>query len=117
MGKKRKKIEVWTESYQPFRMGGDLYIPVKTTVEGKGPYDLGSGYFGYLVTAPDGSTRVAESATGALIGLSLNQVRADIRGAKEEVLKRQMERAKKRLKCAETLSAERFWKMMKAGKG
>lgn len=48
------RMKVYTESYQPFRVGGGPYIPISCELEVQGPIDLGKGFIGYEVTAPNG---------------------------------------------------------------
>lgn len=107
------KIKVWTEAYRPFVMGGRVRYPVMAEVEATGPHALGKGYFGYLITAPDGSTLVAESETGALVGPTLEEVKADIKSATKQIMKEQIEHARERVKIAEQTSADNFWKMLR----
>ena len=84
---------VWTRGHDPFVTGGAVDYVLKTTVPVKGPYTLENGYKGYLVTAPNGKTFVAEALTGAFVGPTLESVRADIKQAKPYVMKQQIKEA------------------------
>ena len=109
-----KKIKVWTRSYRPFILGGDVNAPVASMVEAQGPFPLGKGYKGYLIVAPNGKTWVAESTTGALVGPTLDEVRADIKAAKPSVMKAQIEDAKIQVEKAYLVPAKEFWTKLKA---
>lgn len=107
------KIKVFTLAYQPFRLGGDLHTPISCEVEVTGPYKLGLGYEGYLVTAPNGSTFVAESTTGAFVGPTIREVRQDIEAGDPKLMKAQVKSAKGLAARAEPTSANRFWSMLR----
>jgi len=59
-------------------MGGDVNAPIATKLEVGEPFDLGGGFEGYLVVSPAGKTHVVESETGAFVGTSIDDVKADI---------------------------------------
>jgi hypothetical protein len=103
------RITVWVPGHRPFLMGGDVHALLKAEVEADGPHDLGKGYSGYVVTTPSGKTHVAEATTGALIGPSLRDVRADIRAGKPAVMKQQIAEARVQLSQAVTVPLAEFW--------
>lgn len=106
-------MRVYTESYQPFRMGGP-YIPIAIDVEPtRGPIDIGCGYKAYVVMAPNGTTFVAEAITGAFVGPNIRQVRRDIKTGDPAMMKQQIKEAKERMKHAETVSQDKFWAMLR----
>jgi len=107
------KFKVWTEAYRPFLMGGNVNAPVSTEVEVGEPFDIGQGLQGYLVVAPSGKTHVAESTTGAFVGTTVDQIKADLESADPDVVKAQMETAATRAQEAEPLDAEHFWSLFK----
>ena len=112
-----KTIRIWTSDYNPFILGGDVHAPAMCEIEVKGSLvPLGKGMKGYLITAPDGSTVVAESTTGALIGPTLEEVREDIKATSLRIVKEQMKDAKYRADKAVMTSPEKFWAKMKRSK-
>ena len=106
-------ITIWTQAYRPFMMGGNVHAGIKTQVEAEGPFDLGKGYQGYLLTAPWGETFVAEAQSGGLIGPDLETVRADVKEADPEVMKGQIEWALKELKGCTAEAPAKFWAMIR----
>jgi glycine/D-amino acid oxidase-like deaminating enzyme len=110
---KTTKITIWTYGHRPFVMGGAVDYPMGTEVEADGPHDLGKGYTGYLVTAPNGKTFVAESETGAIVGADLDFVRNDIKESDPEVVKKQIAHAREELKRLERVTPEQFWTAMR----
>lgn len=109
---KKIRIRIWTRAYRPFILGGDVHSPVFIETQAEGPVALGKGYFGYLVTAPNGTTLVAESQTGAVIGSTLEAVKEDIATAEKAVMKQQIEDAKIKSSRAVPISNKEFWTMM-----
>jgi len=108
-------MKVWTEAYRPFLMGGDVNAPVSTEVEFEldGLIDIGHGLQAYLLVGPGERTHVVESTTGAFIGTTIDQVRADLEAADPEVVKSQMENAKVRAQKADPLEPDQFWRLFK----
>lgn len=101
---------VWTEARRPFVMGGKVNYVLGAKVPVLGPFDLGKGYSGYLALHPKTeATHVVESETGAFVGLSLEEVRADIAEADEEVMKQQIAAARERVKEIELVNPDKFW--------
>lgn len=104
---------VWTYGHRPFVMGGSVNYVLGCDVPADGPHALGDGYYGYLITAPNGQTFVAEAETGALVGPTLKAVRQDIKEADKAVIERQLETAREKKKEIEVKDAEFFWTAMK----
>ena len=107
------RIRIWTEAYRPFTMGGDVRRPVATEVVASGLLNLGGGYKGYVVKAPNGETRVVEATSGAIVGLTLAEVMDDIREASPEVMRTQIANARERAKKADTVDEAEFWRLMR----
>lgn len=78
-----------------------------------GPHKLGKGYEGYVATAPNGKTFVAEASTGAIVGDTLENVRADIRIAEASVMREQIRNAEQEAKKAEVADAAFFWSALR----
>lgn len=107
-------MHIWTWGSFPFVMGGPVRQAVKTDVEPtSGPHDLGQGYTGYVITTPAGNTRVAEAATGALVGDTLDDVRRDVADANPETMRDQIAAAANHAHSAKTLTPAEFWRLMK----
>jgi hypothetical protein len=88
-------------------MGGSVNYVLACDLECTGPHKLGKGYEGYLATAPNGKTFVGEATTGAIVGDTLESVRADIKAAKPAVMREQVKNAADEMKRArEQMSLE-----------
>jgi len=107
------KLTIWTEAYRPFIMGGDVNAPIATEVEVDEPVDVGHGIQVYEITSPSGQTHIAEATTGAFVGTSLKQVKADVLMGDPKVMKKQIKDAMERFKRADHLSPEKFWSMFR----
>ena len=107
-------MEIWTLQYRPFIMGGDVHQPVKCDVEVDGPHDLGGGYQGYIATAPDGRTFVAEATSGAIVGPTLDEVRRDISQADPAVMAKQVAQGLSDRATAPILAPDEFWKSFRS---
>ena len=103
------QIEIWKRGYSPFTLGGDVHRPIKMKVEASAPVDLGEGYQGYIIDTPKGKTLVAESTSGAVVGDTLEMVRADIAAGDPEVMRKQIEDAKRTRDDAEEVSPDVFF--------
>jgi len=110
------KIKVFTLGYFPFIMGGNVWQEICIDVEADGPYDIGKGYKGYVVTAPNGKTFVAEATSGALVGPDIKTVKEDISIGEQKMMDKQVAQAVEQSKKAKTLSSDEFWKMLKCNK-
>lgn len=107
-------MKVWTMRYTPFVMGGSVWQPVACEIkEAQGPYDLGRGYQGYLVVAPNGTTFVAEAKTGAFVGPSIQDVKEDIETGDPKLMEEQVIKAALDYKRAEVIPEEEFWRLLK----
>ena len=106
-------VEAWNWGYFPFSLGGPPHRRVKATLPAEGPFDLGGGYQGYLITSPQGKTRVAEATTGAIVGDTLEQVRDDIAQGDPEIIAQQVAKAADDGEQASNISAEQFWTRLK----
>ena len=106
-------MRVWTEAYRPFMMGGDVHAPISTEVGVGEPVDVGNGIQVYLIKAPNGNEYVAESVTGAFVGICIKEVRQHIAEGDPEVMKQQIEAAKERAEKATLLDNTAFWSMFK----
>lgn len=104
---------IWTRGHRPFVMGGLVHYVMAADVECRGPYALGQGYKGYLSTAPNGATFVSEASSGAIVGSTLKEVRADIDQGSPSVMRKQVEHAREDAKNAEVVAVEFFWKAMR----
>lgn len=108
------KVKVYTLGYFPFVMGGNVWQPISCEVETENKkHDLGRGYKGYLITAPNGKTFVAECDSGAFVGPTLEQVREDIKTGDPEVMKKQVADALIESKKAKKIDPSEFWGRLK----
>ena len=104
---------VWSEFYDPFIFGGACYHPGGIKVDPGVKYDLGGGYFGYLIENPiSGRTHVAESTTGGFVGDTIEAVRKDIATGDPAVMKQQVVQAVERAKSMTLMTPEEFWRRM-----
>lgn len=106
-------MRVWTEALRPFVMGGDTRYAHAADLEVEGPHELGKGFVGWLATAPNGRTSVAEDMSGGIVGDTLAEVRRDVGIAPAGLMRRQVEAAVARGATAEVVAAEEFWKRMR----
>ena len=117
-----KTKRFWTFGHRPFVMGGSVDYVLACDLECTGPHKLGKGQFGFLATAPNGKTFVCEGVTGAMVGDSLESVRADIKRAKPAMIRAQIKDAKTIVKEArargnfEVKDAAFFWKQLRCEK-
>lgn len=112
---------IWTYGHRPFVMGGSVDYLLACDLPCTGPHKLGKGYSGYLATAPNGKTFVAEAKTGAIVGPTLEDVRADIGKAKPKVMREQVAKAAQEMTEAhkygsfEVKDAAFFWDALRCG--
>lgn len=111
---KRTKLTMWTHVYRPFILGGSCNYILGTEIEEyEGPFDLGKGFTGFLVTTPSGATRVIESTSGGIVGDTLNEVRADISTTpSKQAMQRQVDQAIAISKKVEKVDLSAFWAAM-----
>ena len=107
-------MKILTEKYCPFVMGGNVWQPITCNVEVDGPHDLGKGFKGYIATAPNGTTFIIEEKSGALVGPDLKTVREDIAQCDDiSLMNKQVEDAIVKMKRAEEISPDEFWRLLK----
>lgn len=108
------KVRIWTEAYSPFICGGDVHAPISTEVYAGDPVGIGMGVGVYVVVSPvSGKTYICETITGAIVGDSIKQVKADVASADPAVLAEQVAHAEERVKDARCISNEKFWSMFR----
>lgn len=100
----KKKLEVWTRSYNPLILGGDVYGKVKCKMNVEGPYDIGKGFKAYLVEDKDGNTKVAEEISGGIIGPDLETVRKDVAEGEKNVMQAQVKSGRQEREKAKTIT-------------
>lgn len=101
---------IWTKAYSPFIMGGDVHAPIGAVVACM-PVPLHKDFKGLLATNPNGTEIIAERSTGAIIGKSIKQVNKDIDACNDiNIMKQQIEDAKKLVKRVRIVSPDEFWK-------
>lgn len=104
---------IWSEFYDPFIFGGSCYYPGGIKVDPGTKFDLGKGFFGYLVQNPVSKrTHVAEATTGAFVGDTLEKVRKDIATGDLEVMKNQVIKSAERAKSIRLMEPAEFWRRM-----
>jgi len=102
---------VYSTAYCPFAITG-VHRAVAADVECTGPYDIGHGYQGWLVNAPNGQTRVAEAETGGFIADSISAARRDVAAgdpAEQAVI---IEKGHVAAKSAKLVDTDEFWKVL-----
>ena len=109
------ELVVWTWGYFPFSVGGAPRRPIKATLPVEGPHDLGGGFTGYVVTCPSGESYVAEASSGALVGPSLEEVRADITGGDRIAMSEQIAQAQETRDRSTAMSADEFMRYIEKG--
>lgn len=111
---KGKAMEIYTKTYNPFILGGDVHQFIKTDVPVGEPQDLGKGYSAYLVTAPNGTAYVVEATTGALLGTDLSQVLEDVVQGDPAIIENQLSKSKLDFEKARLIQPDEFWRKLKA---
>ena len=86
-----------------------MYRPVCCEVEAESLHELGDGYKGYLIKAPNGKTFVAEEETGALVGSTVARVKKDIKTGDKKLMKEQIETSREDSKRAEEVTTREWW--------
>ena len=109
-------MKVFTLEYVPFVMGGSVWQPMACEVEADGPHDIGHGFEGYIVTAPNGKTFIAEAISGAFVGPDLETVRNDIRIGEKETMQKQVYDALAMSEKARMAEPDEFWRKLKCNK-
>lgn len=105
-------IRIWRPAYRAFMMGGNVHTPICADVEALGPYDLGKGFQGYVVTDTyKGCSRVVCAESLGVIGDTLESVRADVGRCKDVAfMRKQVAEAKIEGETATVMDAEAFWR-------
>lgn len=111
-------MKIWTTGYNAWVMGGNPHYILVTELERvSGPFDIGKGFRAYRCESPSGKTYVMEATTGAIIGNTIADVRADIEGCDSiEVMQKQVDDARKQFETMrhEKVGLPEFWRRMKA---
>lgn len=103
--------DVWTLGYFPMTMGGRVWRPMRAKIPVTGPHDLGKGFEGYLCLGPGGATEVAESTSGAIVGDTLEAVRADIAACDDvDLMRKQCQSATARLTDVVDVEPDDWWR-------
>lgn len=109
-----KRIRIYVRAYRPFILGGNVHAMLALNTVATGPFDLGKGFKGYIVTNPKGQTYVAEATSGGIVGASIEEVRADIEACTDvKMMEAQIDECRKNSDGACTVSETEFWKGMK----
>lgn len=108
-----KTRTIWTMLYNPFVMGGDVNTPIATEIGYQEEKDIGKGLKAFSFYTPKGVLRIAESATGAIVGDSFESVKADIKSSSIRIIRKQIKLAKVQASNAHKLSKEEFFKLYK----
>ena len=103
---------VWTRVYRPFTMGGDVDRIISAKLPMLGPYDLGQGYKGYLLTSPRGETMVVEAISGGTVGPDIDSVRNDVLNSDAQIMDKQVQSARLEGLTAEKEHPDQFWKAL-----
>jgi hypothetical protein len=111
---KLRMRKVWTLGYSPFIMGGDVHGPIGTNAPALGPFHVGHTYWVYLVLSPSGIVHVAELHSGAFVGLSLKEVRDDIRTGDVHLMAKQISDALAKSASVRMLEPKDFWSRFKS---
>lgn len=110
-----KTLRIWTMGYFPFTMGGQVYRPIgaNVLVNEESLFDVGRGIQAYLIVSPSGKTVVAEKRSGAIIGNSIEEVRADVQTGTDESCEQQIVEGLENAARAELIDKLEFWRRMK----
>lgn len=104
---------IWSAFYDPFIMGGSCHYDGGIKVDPGTKYELGRGFFGYLIQNPiTKETHVAEASTGAFVGSTIEAVRRDIRKGEIEVMRLQVAESAERAKKVRLMDPDDFWRRM-----
>jgi len=101
--------KVWTLGYSPWIMGGDVHGPIGVIAPALGPFHVGHTYWVYLVLSPSGIVHAAEVNSGAFVGLSLKEVRDDIKTGDIHLMAKQVSDALAKSAEVRMLEPEDFW--------
>ncbi len=107
------KLKIWTRAYQPFIMGGDVHAPIGTEVEVGKAVSVGKGFKCHVIISPKGHVHIAEATTGAFVGTSLEQVKADVKAGGLKVMRKQVAEAAELRERVRWQSEAEFWSMFR----
>lgn len=101
---------IWKRAYNPFVFGGNTHYNIKTEMVDAPVIELGKGFKGIFVEQ-NGVTGVYELESGGLVGDTIQEVINDIELCDDiELMKKQIEEAKKELETAKEVSNEEFFR-------
>ncbi len=106
-----KKRQIWTMGYFPFTMGGNVHQPIVTEIGYIEEKNIGKGFKAFSFKTPKGNFRIAESTTGAIVGKSFDEVKADVKSASKKVMTKQIEEGKEMIKGVKPCSRKKFFEM------
>lgn len=109
-------MRIWTMGYFPLILGGNVWQPICIETEVIGPFELGEGYKGFVATAPNGKTFVAEERSGGLVGPDIKTVREDINTGDKSIMEQQVLDSIEKGKNARELKPEEFWELLNCNK-
>lgn len=109
-------MEVYTEMYTPFAIGGNLRKNIKTDIQEYERVDIGKGYFGIVFKNPKTKTWcLALECCGALIGSDKSKknliegIKKDVETGDDKIMKTQVNQAKNDIKSALLLDNESWF--------
>lgn len=104
-------IKAWTLFHYPFAIG-ELWQPRACEVECSAPIPVGFGFSVVRITSPAGDHWYAEESSGGLQGSDLQQIIYSLKDFDPEILKRQVEEARKRGEGAQLVDSEEWWRRL-----
>lgn len=113
--KEAEKRQVWTMGYFPFTVGGSVHQPIITEVEVIEEKRIGKGFKAFSFKTPTGTTRIAESVTGAIVAASFDEVIRDVAQSKKVVILEQIAESAKMLQSGTVkhYAPKEFFKLYK----
>lgn len=101
--------------YFPMIMGGNVNQPMITEIKPIEEKSIGKGFKAFSFKTPNGSLRIAESITGAIVGNSFEKVIEDVKQTTKKIMMEQINEGKKLLGSGSTkhYSEEEFFKLYK----
>lgn len=100
---------IWTLSYRPFIMGGNVNQPMCTIVPVLERKNI-EGFDFFSFQTPKGTIKICEAQTGAIIASSFEEVFENIEGVPKEVLQGQIDLGKHLAETADKKTNEEFFK-------
>ena len=98
-----------------FALSGMVKVAIGAILKMKGPYALGHGYKGYLLTAPNGEVAVVEERSGRTVGTDLNSVRSKVKSCYPALLDKQVQEARLQSLTIRKCTPDQFWKELSCG--